>query len=738
MKRLQLLAALAASFTVACDNDNPESDSRYPTVVVFAPSMSDIPVPNDLLFAGSTDATLDIPVADPLDASDPLVALNALDGWSTSAPFVVRFSRDIALSTVVAGASVRVFDVNTVTLPTLPVGGPVTAINSELTPGVDFTIQQATDYPGTTAIRIVLEQALIASSLAQKKTYMVICTKAILDTEGFAVSEDQEYFIATADVPFDPTNPATAQLAQLQQVLLAMEFVAAGPGGGIDRDSIALSFSFTTQSTRPAFDAVRRIAQGDEVALIAEVCATLPPGSCGDTTPSGLTPVTTTNPVSSGTTAALVPGSPGFADLHVGQMTLPYYQTAAVNNQFAGVVTDTAPLDNHWRARYPDVLVGGDQNLTRFNPLPEATGVETVPLLITRPNGASGQTVPVGGWPVVIFQHGITRDRADVLFVADRLAAAGFVVLSMDLPLHGIDTGSIFAPLFLGYLSGGLRERTFGLDLLDNMTGAPIPDGIADLSGRNFLNLANLLNSRDNLRQAVSDLFNLRATIGTFTVGGDALDTSNVHFLGHSLGGIVGLPFAALDGGLETSVYSAVGGGIPYLLDESLNFGPTLRAGLAAAGVLPGTPDYSRFLFAAQTVVDSADPVNYTTALTATGMPMLHNLVIGGGPGGGLPDQTIPNFVPERPLGGTEPLISALALPRITATTNGSGVVRFIEGHHGSVLAPQDPFNPDPFEFAATVEMQDQIAGFFVSYVLSGGTLTTITVTDTSVIDTAP
>jgi hypothetical protein len=119
-------------------------------------------------------------------------------------------------------------------------------------------------------------------------------------------------------------------------------------------------------------------------------------------------------------------------------------------------------------------------------------------------------------------------------------------------------------------------------------------------------------------------------------------------------------------------------------------------------------------------------------------MPLLHNLVIGGGPGGGLPDQTIPNSVPGRPLAGSEPLVSALALPRITATANGSGVVRFIEGFHGTLLVPQDPFNPNAFELAATVEMQSEIAGFFASYVASGGTQTTITVMDPSVIDTAP
>ncbi|MEZ6018315.1 MAG: alpha/beta fold hydrolase [Planctomycetota bacterium] len=734
MKRSQFLFVLASSLAIAgCSDDNPTSQLRYPTVAVFAPSDGDIPVPNDLLFSGSGDVTLNIPVADPADTSDPLVALNGLDGWSTSAPFVVRFSRDIDMATVVAGASVRMFEVSTLTLPALPVGGPVTGIVGELVAGTDYSIEAATEYPGTTAIRIVPEAALLASTLAAKHTYMVVVTNAVKDAAGFAVSKDTEYLIGTDDTPFDPNNPATAQLAALQQVLLAMEFAA--DAAGIDRSTIVLTMSFTTQSTEPALEAARRLAQGDEVNLITEVCALLPFG-CADTTPSGLTPVAGANPMPSATTAAILPGSPGFADLHVGQLRLPYYQTAAPNTTFSGVVSDPAPLLNQWRARYPFTPADTDNNLTRFNPLPVATGEEIVPLLIARPNATSGQTVPVGGWPVVIFQHGITRDRGDMLFVADRLAAAGFVVISMDLPLHGISTTSTFSPLFLGYIGGQLRERTFGLDLVNNTTGAPVPDGVADPSGQHFLNLANLANSRDNLRQAISDLFNLRATIGTFTVGGDALDTTNIHFVGHSLGGIVGTAFAALDSEVESAVFSAIGGGIPYLLDESVGFGPTLQAGLGAAGVLPGTPDYSSFLFAAQTVVDSGDPINYTAALTNTGIPVLYHEVIGGGPGGGLPDQTIPNSVPGRPLGGTEPLISALGLAPITATANGSGVVRFIEGFHGSILTQQDPFNPDPFEAAATAEMHAEIASFLASFVATG--TATTTVTDTTVIDTNP
>ena len=45
---------------------------------------------------------------------------------------------------------------------------------------------------------------------------------------------------------------------------------------------------------------------------------------------------------------------------------------------------------------------------------------------------------PPTGWPVAIFQHGLTRNRVDAVAIADAFASAGFVVVSIDLPLHGI------------------------------------------------------------------------------------------------------------------------------------------------------------------------------------------------------------------------------------------------------------------------------------------------------------
>ena len=58
------------------------------------PTSGLLPFPIDLYFAGSTDGTLDLPVE--IAALTPhFAALNALDGWSTTADITVRFSRAI-------------------------------------------------------------------------------------------------------------------------------------------------------------------------------------------------------------------------------------------------------------------------------------------------------------------------------------------------------------------------------------------------------------------------------------------------------------------------------------------------------------------------------------------------------------------------------------------------------------------------------------------------------------------
>jgi len=311
-------------------------------------------------------------------------------------------------------------------------------------------------------------------------------------------------------------------------------------------------------------------------------------------------------------------------------------------------------------------------------------------------------------------------------------------VVSMDQPLHGItDTSNPFysqGPLAqaIGVASA---ERTFDVDFINNQTGAPGPDGNIDSSGAHFINLASLLTSRDNNRQAIVDPFTLKASIPAlaFPPLNVNFNANAVSFVGQSLGAINGGNFVTFEPTINTAVLSVPGGGIAQMLNGSPTFGPAIRAGLAAAaGLQPGTPQFDQFFLIAQTVIDSADPVNIA-AFAGSKAILLHEVVGGGtltGGGTSLPDQVIPNTVPGAPLSGTEPLIRAFGLTTVTGSTAGAplrGAVRFIQGGHGSLLQPSAA---TPEGLAATVEMQTQM----VSFLLSGGQA--VQVADPSVIRT--
>ncbi|HRQ65488.1 MAG TPA: hypothetical protein PKZ76_11625 [Xanthomonadaceae bacterium] len=663
----------------------------------FDPSTGVVPFPTNLLLSGTTDLTLNIPGADPNNPGDPINALNRLDGFSTVAPWSASFSVAPAPASIVPGSSVRVFEV-TLTGP----GGGVTGVVRELTPLAEFvTALQPSDPTGRTMV------ILPTAPLKQLTSYMVVVTDGVRDARGNDATPDQAYFLAKRTSPLcvngqstDPLLPAATACAlePLRQLINSQE--AAAQARGIPRNRIVLSWVATTQSITPVLQAVKSVT-GPRPTQLA------PTGL--DTSVAGLPPV---------------------ADIFIGVIGLNYYLQAPT------AANPTAPLTGRWRAA-PGAYVPpfdqaglhpGSDNITFANPFPVATSVELAPMLVTVPNANSGRTRPAAGWPVVIFQHGITRNRIDALAIAATMAAQGFVVVSIDQPLHGLPPNDPFAIGNTPFAQLGARERTFNVDFINNQTGAPGPDGVPDSSGAHTINLQSLLTSRDNMRQATADLFALSASIPGMDITGDGqgdFDGSRVSFVGVSLGAMVGTSFLALDDTVRVGVLSVPGGGIAQLLNGSATFGPRIRAGLAASGVQPGTQAFDQFFGAAQTAVDSADPINYGFASIQNAI-LLHE-VVGDAAAGILPDQVIPNAVPGAPLAGTEPLIRALGLSTLTQTTQDAsgirGAVRFIRGDHGSLLSPAA-------SLAATVEMQSQMA----SMIVSGGTV--VQITDTSVIRT--
>lgn len=745
-----LLAACSSSSNSPNVGTLPPTNSNGSTVTGVITAQFDstkgfLPFPNNLLFSGSTDGTVNPPVVNPLNTGDPAVALSALDGFGTVAPWSTTFSAEVDPATVVAGQTVRFFEV---TRPS-PLSLGVTAIVRELTPNVDYVaavsssteISTQAENNGKRGIRVAVipTKPLEASTLVVSgnsavpniKTYMVVLTKGIKDRAGNDATPDTTYFIAkrtatlvngtcpsatspgnvpTSTDPLLPVANACA-LEPVRQLVNAQEALAAA--AGIPRADIILSWTASTQFVSPTLGRLRAAA----------------------------TPLPSTIAKTPLNTGAIGLGLPATADIYIGVTPVNYYLTApGVVPEGAAAGTAASPasavLTGFWRA---NATVGGSTNLTFQNSMPARNSVQAVPVLLTVPNAIPK---PATGWPVVIYNHGITRNRTDMLAVSTTYASIGYAVIAIDQPLHGVDRTSPF------YIEGtpfaaASSERTFDVDLVNNTTGATGPDGNVDASGTHFINLGSLLTSRDNNRQSQSDLVQLVKNISTMSIDGDTtpdFDTAKIAYTGQSLGSINLIPAMAVETGVNVGVLSVPGGGIANLLNGSQTFGPRIRAGLAAAaGLQPGTSSFDQYLTITQTVIDSSDPINWGRALTTTDRVLLQEVVgtvaatdascaltnaqgqpIAGAPANGCPDAVIPNRVTGAPLSGTEPLIATMALSTITATTQSAtgikGVVRFVKGDHGSLLSPAK-------DGATTVEMQSQMA----SMVASGGAAVQVT-----------
>ena len=381
-----------------------------------------------------------------------------------------------------------------------------------------------------------------------------------------------------------------------------------------------------------------------------------------------------------------------------------------------------------------------ERNIGRFNPLPTLSEVQSVPLRIFAPT-TNLSTVT----DVIIYQHGVTSIKENAYALALGQIGAGLdpsvnkvvAVVVIDHPLHG--------------------ERGYGLSgSMDTVTTSENPTP--------YLNLGYLTVARDNLKQSVADLLGLRLAVGlanTQGLGGQLGGAGlKVHFLGHSLGAITGANLLAVANQttgsaqadalfkFDTGGLAMPGGGIAPLLLNSPSFGPTIKMSVLTSGspalkagftayapncktaaatcfvneFLPSLDAATQagaastlqsYTFAAQSVLDSADPINLGSGV-AKSFPLFATEIVGDG-ALNLPDQVIPNSIASAPLGGTEPLFRVLGLQEL----KGSGVLpaghhaaRFLKGGHSSLLAPDENFDQAG---AVTTEIQTQFASFFMS-----------------------
>jgi Bacterial virulence factor lipase N-terminal len=663
------------------------------TTALFQPLQGVLPYPTDLYFSGSTDGTLNI---QPANALMPLQSgVNTLDGFSTTAVIRARFGGSLDPASFTA-ATVHVIQVtvDNSTKATTGVTRPLVLGTDPAT--ADFSVDLATDLGvGNTILEIRPLKPLVPSTGATNVGYLVLLTDGITTATGVPVTADDDYNTIKAALPTCAgiTNTSLNGICMLTGAHLQIAQAL-----GMNPANIVLSFSFSTEATR------------DTMNVLANPAITTPqPIVVGNT---------------GATTTALNAQLPGHATLYKGTITIPYYSTRPTPANPGVVRTAT------WKGD-PSPLDATSTFLTRFNPRPVATETISIPVLITVPNGASagGGTKPAGGWPVVIFQHGLTRNRMDAVAIADAFADAdsdpftpgvqGYVVASIDLPMHGITTDTATNPFY-----DAANERTFNLDIFNNATLAPGPDGVIDGSGTHFAVPENLLVTRDYLRQGAVDLLALTRSLPNLDLDGDDapdINANRIHYIGHSLGGIVGGVFLGTAGASEvtTGELANPGGGVlQTFLDTP--FGVPVKAGLAAQGITEGSTLFAQYVRDGQSLLDAGDPINYIAA-AASMRPLLMLQVVGGGAlaGGGTspPDQVVVNSATQR-------LIDAAGIPRVSAAGDNAvslGYVNFVFGAHGSIIDPSS-------SLATTVEMQTESAVF------AGSLGTIVRITNTAVV----
>lgn len=742
-----------------------------------------VPVPNNLLF-NAVDGTIELPTDDSA-LSNPLAAMGQMDGWSTTASFFIPFSGQLDDATAAASVS-------------------LVKISDKMTgnPAPEKVLVFPTDYlVSVSGGNLVI---IPTKPLEPAAEYLIAVNDSLLDTDGEKVGMSQSYAsLKSKSRPYE-----SGDLVAPQQLTYGVEALVEGATAAltpnpVSAESIVYSAWFSTQSvgaTLAATKGMLALAQGADYSYETIWKESANPNNA---------PVATIGQMTFGTGADYAAvlandanftkyiataeqrdqiiglyslNTPNTVTVSRGTVNLPYYleKGATWNTQpfesgsdslaiITSVTEDSEAEKAHFSQQLEDRgiiptdffndpasklqdIIGdtftkldgsrydAERIVTQYSPVPVIKSVEAVNYLLFAPTDQDPNTgIPLKG--LVIYQHGITSAKENSYFFANNLALQGYAVIAIDAPIHG--------------------DRS-----LDDQRSA-------NANVLAYMNLSVLPVARDNIRQSMLDLITLRLALGTNQLAlqftGTSIEslppltTNAPSFIGHSLGGILGVPAVAQSSAtldpaadvlfsFKNASFVNAGGQIANLLLGSEAFGPVVTHNVALGGITeyasyaadncgtPGTEGYeinclngfenlnpavnypalisatSQFSFAAQTVLDTADPINHAAVFNTTTTEAYMAQVLG--------DDTVPNNVKgpdgtpptkyalSSPLAGTEPLATELALTPVVASSGpGSKIKPFVKfdsnGEHSTFVIPQGSNDVDHHS-----EMQAQVVTF--------------------------
>jgi len=648
--RVTLYQALLGTSLLGLLACNGGGDSKTPMTVtgpasmpsatapVFDPANAKIPLPNILATATAADPLTGRAANTPMTPPEALAYVNLHEVGGTNAvaglnaPVYIQFTSAVDATTVNA-ANIKVFQL------TPDAAGTENAALGFTDISATFSYEYTA---GGTDLLMFPQFPLLPGT-----RYLYVVTNRVKDTAGKAISASP-YFEALKS-----TTPLTASFAGLEPVranvmngtdiklsgyakVMNDLITATATTTVTKRADIALMGRFITTGAGfivpdPAVSATTRVPVEAELRAFA---AGLTLGGLSGKTWSNAATIPA-NTLPSGPFSTFVKGSPVSPDAYwtgvmgtataapasVGLVALGTIASGdlAVDPVVKGANAATMNLTGVTGAWNPAAGVtqafrDGTAKLTGFYHTDR-----TLNFVYIAPDPGT-VTRPANGYPVVIYQHGITSQKETVIALAGTLTAQGYALIAIDLPLHGQNavpghtTGSAWGQDFMA-IGAPLATRT------------SIQQGVVNLSRLEFV-------------LKTGGLSTALATAGLGTSTPDITTApSNIKFVGVSLGAIVGTYYLASNTTLspsglpytQTTLNSDMkgflnnpGGRTGYLIQHSPAFGPTVDAGLAAVGIVKNSPTYHQFFQVTQSVVDPVDPASVTAPLygTASGAPV--------------------------------------------------------------------------------------------------------------------
>jgi hypothetical protein len=272
----------------------------------------------------------------------------------------------------------------------------------------------------------------------------------------------------------------------------------------------------------------------------------------------------------------------------------------------------------------------------------------------------SGGITPPGGWPVVVFGHGLGSSKESLLAIAGQLAKAGFASVAIDFQASGSRAIATSTDAALGCAGTCYQGTTNTGTACDTLTacaaGETCINGFGLSTGPTVSNQCyapilstDLATTRDNIRQTILDLQRLVKAVQAcgptacpvinnspevFTV-----DSAHVEYMGISLGGIIGSTTTAVEPHFNSAVLNVAAMGLLDILEntQTLEIKCPLVNALIDLGIVQGTkwdptnptvgtcttdawkqqPGYAQFSQTARWVLDPADGANFASKLAS-------------------------------------------------------------------------------------------------------------------------